>query len=129
MAPTRARARNAFDRFLETYEGKYPKASDCLRKDREALLAFYDFPAEHWVHLRTTNPIESAFATIRHRSDRAKACVSRATMLSFMFKLAITAEQSFRRVKGFGYLAKVIAGVRFVDGVENSEDQIGRAAA
>jgi len=129
MAPTRARARSAFDRFLETYEGKYPKATDCLRKDREVLLAFYDFPAEHWVHLRTTNPIESAFATIRHRSDRAKGCVSRATMLSFMFKLALAAEQSFRRLKGFGYLAKVIAGVRFVDGVENSEDQLGRAAA
>jgi transposase-like protein len=129
MAPTRARARSAFDRFLETYEGKYPKATDCLRKDREVLLAFYDFPAEHWVHLRTTNPIESAFATIRHRSDRAKGCVSRATMLAFMFKLAIAAEQSFRRLKGFGYLAKVIAGVRFVDGVENSEDQLGRAAA
>ncbi len=129
MAPTRARARSAFDRFLETYEGKYPKATDCLRKDREALLAFYDFPAEHWVHLRTTNPIESAFATIRHRTDRAKGCVSRATMLSFMFKLALAAEQSFRRLKGFGYLAKVIAGVRFVDGVENSEDQLGRAAA
>jgi putative transposase len=129
MAPTRARARSAFERFLETYEGKYPKATDCLRKDREVLLAFYDFPAEHWVHLRTTNPIESAFATIRHRSDRAKGCVSRGTMLSFMFKLAIAAEQSFRRLKGFGYLAKVIAGVRFVDGVENSEDQLGRAAA
>jgi putative transposase len=129
MAPTRARARSAFDRFLETYEGKYPKATDCLRKDREALLAFYDFPAEHWVHLRTTNPIESAFATIRHRTDRAKGCASRATMLSFMFKLALAAEQSFRRLKGFGYLAKVIAGVRFVDGVENCEDQLGRAAA
>jgi transposase-like protein len=129
MAPTRARARSAFDRFLETYEGKYPKATDCLRKDREVLLAFYDFPAEHWVHLRTTNPIESAFATIRHRSDRAKGCVSRATMLAFMFKLAIAAEQSFRRLKGFGYLAKVIAGVRFIDGVENSENQLGRAAA
>jgi transposase-like protein len=129
MAPTRARARSAFDRFLETYEGKYPKATDCLRRDREALLAFYDFPAEHWVHLRTTNPIESAFATIRHRSDQAKGCVSRATMLSFMYKLAVAAEASFRRLKGFPHLAKVLAGVRFVDGVENSEDQPGRAAA
>ena len=130
MAPTRTRARAAFDRFLETYEGKYPKAAECLRKDRDALLAFYDFPADHWVHLRTTNPIESAFATIRHRSDRAKGCVTRATMLSLMFKLALAAEQSFRRLKGFGYLAQVIAGVRFVDGVENSEDQkLSRAAA
>jgi len=129
MAPTRARARAAFDRFLETYAGKYPKATECLRKDREALLAFYDFPADHWVHLRTTNPIESAFATIRHRSDRAKGCVTRATMLSLMFKLALAAEQSFRRLKGFHYLAKVITGVRFVDGVENNEDQLSRAAA
>jgi putative transposase len=129
MAPTRTRARAAFDRFLETYQGKYPKATECLQKDREALLAFYDFPAEHWVHLRTTNPIESAFATIRHRSDRAKGCVTRATMLAFMFKLALAAEESFRRLKGFPHLAKVLAGVRFVDGVENSEDQLSRAAA
>jgi transposase-like protein len=114
---------------VETYQGKYPKASECLQKDRDALLAFYEFPAEHWVHLRTTNPIESAFATIRHRSDRAKGCVSRATMLAFMFKLALAAQESFRRLKGFGHLAKVIAGVRFVDGVENSEDQLSRVAA
>jgi transposase-like protein len=130
MAPTRNRARTAFERFLETYEAKYPKATECLRKDRDALLAFYDFPAEHWVHLRTTNPIESAFATIRHRSDQVKGCVSRDTMLSLMFKLAIAAEDSFRRLKGFDYLAKVIAGVRFVDGVENSEEHaLSRAAA
>jgi transposase-like protein len=129
MAPTRTRARAGFERFLETYQGKYPKATECLQKDRDALLAFYDFPAEHWVHLRTTNPIESAFATIRHRSDRAKGCVTRATMLAFMFKLALVAEESFRRLKGFPHLAKVLAGVRFVDGVENSEDQLGRAAA
>lgn len=129
MAATRTRARAAFDRFIETYEAKYPKAVECLRKDRDALLAFYDFPAEHWVHLRTTNPIESAFATIRHRSDQAKGCVSRATMLSLMFKLATAAEASFRRLKGFPHLAKVLAGVRFVDGVEDSEDQLGRAAA
>jgi transposase-like protein len=129
MAPTRTRARAGFERFLETYQGKYPKATECLQKDRDALLAFYDFPAEHWVHLCTTNPIESAFATIRHRSDRAKGCVTRATMLAFMFKLALVAEESFRRLKGFPHLAKVLAGVRFVDGVENSEDQLSRAAA
>jgi len=93
------------------------------------LLAFYDFPAEHWVHLRTTNPIESAFATIRHRSDRAKGCVTRASMLAFMFKLPTSAEQSFRKLKGFAYLAKIIAGVRFVDGVEQIEESVSRAAA
>ena len=108
----------AFDRFIETFAAKYPKATECLGKDRGSLLAFYDFPAEHWVHLRTTNPIESAFATIRHRTDRAKGCVTRATMLAFMFKLAMSAEQSFRKLKGFAHLAKVIAGVRFVDGIE-----------
>lgn len=130
MAATRRQAELAFDRFLVTYQAKYPKATECLQKDRAALLAFYDFPAEHWVHLRTTNPIESAFATIRHRSDRAKGCVTRATMLALMFKLALAAEQSFRKLKGFTHLAKVIAGVRFVDGVEKSEGQaISRAAA
>lgn len=130
MAPTRQAAHGAFDRFIASFAAKYPKASECLQKDRASLLAFYDFPAEHWVHLRTTNPIESAFATIRHRSDRAKGCVTRATMLALMFKLATSAEQSFRKLKGFAHLAKVIAGVRFVDGVEQIEDQkLSRAAA
>ena len=130
MAPTRQSAHGAFDRFIETFAAKYPKAVECLQKDRDSLLAFYDFPAEHWVHLRTTNPIESAFATIRHRTDRAKGCVTRATMLAFMFKLATSAEQSFRKLKGFAHLAKVIAGVRFVDGVEQIEEQkLSRVAA
>ena len=130
MAPTRPSAQAAFDRCVDTFAAKYPKATECLQKDRGSLLAFYDFPVEHWVHLRTTNPIESAFATIRHRSDRAKGCVTRASMLAFMFKLATNAEQSFRKVKGFAHLAKVIAGVRFVDGVEQIEKQeVSRAAA
>jgi transposase-like protein len=130
MAATRHQAELAFDRFIATYEAKFPKATACLVKDRAALLAFYDFPAEHWVHLRTTNPIESAFATIRHRSDRAKGCVTRATMLAFMFKLALAAEQSFRKLKGFAHLAKIIAGVRFIDGVETIEGrELSRAAA
>lgn len=129
MAPTRQAAHVAFDRFIETFAAKYPKATECLEKDRGSLLAFYDFPAEHWVHLRTTNPIESAFATIRHRTDRAKGCVTRATMLAFMFKLATSAEQGFRKLKGFAHLAKVIAGVRFVDGVEKIEEKLSRAAA
>lgn len=129
MAPTREKAHSAFERFTASFAAKYPKASECLQKDHASLLAFYDFPAEHWAHLRTTNPIESAFATIRHRSDRAKGCVTRATMLAFMFKLATSAEQSFRRLKGFAHLAKVIAGVRFVDGVEQIEENVSRAAA
>jgi len=123
MAETREQAEKAFDRFLETYQAKYPKATDCLVKDREPLLAFYDFPAEHWVHLRTTNPIESTFATIRHRTDRAKGCVTRDTMLSFVYKLGICAEKRWRRIRGFEYLAKVITGVKFKDGIEVTDSR------
>jgi putative transposase len=119
MAPTCAEAEQAFQQFVATYQAKYPKATQCLVKDRDSLLAFYDFPAEHWVHIRTTNPIESAFATIRHRSDRAKGCVSRATMLSLIYKLGMNAEKRWQRLRGFEHLAKVIAGVRFTDGVED----------
>lgn len=96
-----------------TYGGKYPKAVACLRKDRETLLAFYDYPAEHWIHIRTANPIESSFATIRHRTDRAKGCVSRNTMLVMIYKLGMCAEKRRRRIRGFAYLAKIIEGVKF----------------
>ncbi|GLW60414.1 IS256 family transposase [Hydrogenophilus thermoluteolus] len=118
MAEDRASAHKAFDHFVATYQAKYPKAVTCLEKDREALLAFYDFPAEHWVHIRTTNPIESAFATIRHRSDQAKGCVSRNTLLAMLYKLGMSAQKRWRRIRGFNYLAKVVEGVKFRDGVE-----------
>lgn len=121
MAETRREAEHAFARFLATYEAKYPKAAHCLVKDREALLAFYDFPAEHWVHLRSTNPIESTFATIRHRTDRAKGCVTRETMLTFVYKLGRCAEKRWQRIRGFEHLAKVITGVKFKDGIEVTE--------
>lgn len=121
MAETRSQANKAFDAFLTMYAAKYPKATDCLVKDREALMTFYDFPAEHWVHLRTSNVIESTFATIRHRTERVKGAFSRTSLLSMLFKLAICAQQSFRRLKGFNWLAEVIRGVKFVDGVR--EDQ------
>ena len=88
------------------------------------MLAFYDFPAEHWVHLRTTNPIESTFATIRHRTKRVKGAFSPQTLMAMMFKLAVTAEQSFRRIKGFNWMADVIRGVPFVDGVNNKRSRI-----
>lgn len=127
MAQTRKDAEKAFDRFLDTYQAKYPKATDCLVKDRESLLAFYDFPAEHWLHLRTTNPIESTFATIRHRTDRAKGCVTRDTMLAFVYKLGTCAEKRWRRIRGFEHLAKVITGVKFKDGIEVTESR--KAAA
>ncbi|OGT19039.1 MAG: transposase [Gammaproteobacteria bacterium RBG_16_57_12] len=121
MAESRKAAEQSFDHFVQTYGGKYPKAVECLLKDREDLLAFYDFPAEHWVHIRTTNPIESTFATIRHRTDRAKGCVSRDTMLTMIYKLGMCAEKRWRRIRGFDYLAKVIAGVKFKDGIEVTE--------
>ena len=107
---------------MKTYEAKYPKAVQCLVKDRDALLAFYDFPAEHWMHLGTTNPVESAFATIRHRTDQAKGCVTRNTMLTFIFKLGMCAEKRWNRIRGFNHLAQVIAGVKFKDGVEVAQE-------
>ena len=111
MAETKAQAERAFDEWLERYDDKYPKATACLARDRDELLAFYDFPAAHWTHLRTTNVIESAFATIRHRSSRAKGCVTRQTMLSMIYKMGRCAEKSWRRLRGFRQLAKVIQGV------------------
>jgi len=118
MAETRTEACVAFDQFVNTFSDKYPKATECLAKDREALLAFYNLPAAHWEHVRSTNVIESAFATIRHRTDRAKGCVTRQTMLAFIYKLAMAAQKSWRRLRGFEHLAKVIAGVQFKDGIE-----------
>ena len=110
---------------MATYEAKYPKATNCLIKDRDTLLTFYDFPATHWQHLRTTNPIESTFATIRHRTARTKGCVTRDTMLHMMFKLGQCAEKNWRRLRGFAYLAKVIEGVKFINGEELTKpDQV-----
>ena len=116
MAETKAQAGQAFNRCVRDFGAKYPKAVAKLVKDRAALLAFYDFPAEHWVHIRTTNPIESSFATIRHRTTRTKNCVSRSTLLGLVFQLALTAEQSWRKLGGFKLLPAVVQGVRFVDG-------------
>ena len=108
----------AFDLFIMTYEAKYPKATLCLQKDREELLAFYDFPAPHWQSLRTTNPVESTFGTIRHRTKRTKGCLSRDGMLHMMFKLSQCTEKNCRRLRGFDSLTKVIAGIQFKDGIE-----------
>lgn len=117
MAETQAQAGQAFDRFVRDFGPKYPKAVAKLVKDRTALLAFYDFPAEHWVHIRTTNPIESSFATIRHRTTRTKNCVSRSSLLGLVFQLALTAQQNWRKLGGFKLLPAVIQGIRFVDGL------------
>ena len=129
MAETRKDAEAALDVFIETYSRKYEKAAECVAKDRDALLAFYDFPAEHWKHLRTTNPIESAFATIRHRTTRSKGCLSNKTALAMIFKLAQAAEKSWRRLKGYSLLPKVILGVKFNDGIEIVKSQSQTAAA
>jgi hypothetical protein len=122
----------AFGQFIATYDAKYPKAVEVLIKDRERLLTFYDFPAEHWRHLRTTNPIESTFATVRHRTDRTRGVISRDSIVPFVFKLGKVAEQHWRKLNGFEYLAKVITGVRFRDGIEvrdNSPAQTNQVAA
>lgn len=118
MAETKAAAETAFDAFIESYSVKYEKAADCLARDRDALLAVYDFPAEHWKHLRTTNPIESTFATVRHRAIRAKGCLSNRTALAMVFKLVEGAQKSWRRLDGHAQLPKLILGVKFTDGLE-----------
>lgn len=123
MAETREEAYKAFDYFLSAYQAKYPKDTFCLKKDREALLAFYDFPAEHWIHIRTTNPIESTFATVRHRTVKTRGCVSRESMLAMVFKLAITAQQRWRRLKGSERLGEVLKGIVFQDGVRKEEER------
>jgi putative transposase len=118
MAETRNDAEASFDAFIETYELKYGKAAECLKKDRGALLAYYDFPAEHWKHLRTSNPIESTFATVRHRTIRSKGCLSNRTALAMVFKLVEGAQKSWRRLDGHNQLPKIIQGVKFTDGLE-----------
>jgi putative transposase len=118
MADTKAAADKAFDLFLETFGGKYPAAAECLAKDREVLLAFYDFPAEHWLHIRTTNPIESTFATVRLRTRKTKGSGSRIACLAMVFKLALAAQKKWRTLNGCQFIGDVIEGVRFVDGVK-----------
>jgi len=129
MAETKKHALAAFDAFVETWAVKYDKAVESLTKDRDALLAFYDFPAEHWKHLRTTNIIESSFATVRHRTVRSKGCLSNKTALAMIFKLAEAAEKSWRRLNGHTQLPKIILGIRFTDGIEVLRSQAQVAAA
>ena len=125
QAETKENAEKAFDLFIETYDPKYPKATLCLLKDRDELMAFFDFPAQHWQSIRTSNPIESTIGTIRHRTKRSKGCLTRNGMLHMMFKLGLCAEKNWRRLRGFNYLAKVITGIEFKDGIEVTEvDQV-----
>jgi len=127
-APTRAAAEGAVNVFVEKYGAKYPQAAECLTKDQDALLAFYDFPAEHWDHLRTSNPIESVFATVRHRTVRTKGALSPTTARLMVFKLVMAASKTWRRLKGENQLLKVVAGVTLRDGTEVTESPSTRAA-
>ncbi len=117
MAATKQEAESAFDLFIRTFEAKYPKATECLAKDRETLLTFYDYPAEHWPHLRMTNPIESTFATVRLRTRRTKGCGSRLATLTMVFQLSRCAEKRWRCLRGHRLLGDVIQGIKFVDGL------------
>ncbi len=121
LSPTRKAALAAYDQFIASYQAKYPKATDCLEKDKEWLFTFYNFPAQHWSHLRTTNPIESTFATVRLRTQRTKGCGSRIATLTMVFKLGLEAQKHWRRLNGTALLPKVVTGVQFIDGEELQE--------
>ncbi len=116
QAPTKEKALAAYEHFVNSWEEKYPKAAECLRQDKEELFAFYDFPAAHWIHIRTTNPIESTYATVRLRTKKTKGCGSRQATLTMVFKLALEAEKTWRRLTGHKQIALVMAGRKFVDG-------------
>jgi len=118
MAPNKEEAQRYFDKFISLYKPKYPKVTECLQKDREVLLTFYDFPAEHWIHIRTTNPIESTFATVRLRTAKVRSCFSSKTVVTMAFKLCQCAQERWQRLYGYRKLGKVISGIRFVDGIE-----------
>ena len=125
MSPTKSEGLRSFDHFLKLYEAKFPKAVDCLRKDKDQLFAFYDFPAMHWQHIRSTNPIESPFATIRHRTRQTKGSGSVKATLTMVYMLASSAELHWRRLRGHELIRKVIEGVKFKDGEEiNPQQQI-----
>jgi transposase-like protein len=123
LAPAQQDALKAYERFLTNYQLKYPKACECLQKDKDTLFSFYQFPAEHWPHLRTTNPIESTFATVRLRTQRTKGCGSRIATLTMVYKLGLEAQKTWRRLNGAEKLTKIIGGIRFVDGLEATENQ------
>ena len=118
LAETKADAQKAFDFFIQAYGVKYDRAVERLLKDRDRLLAFYDFPAEHWKHIRTTNPIESTFATVRQRTVKTKGCLSRKTALAMAFKLILCARRKWRKLNGSNQLAELVEGVPFKDGIK-----------
>ena len=118
MAPDKAEAKRHFDEFISIYEAKYPQATKCLQKDREVLLTFYDFPAEHWRHIRTTNPIESTFSTVRLRTAKVRSCFSTNTVLTMALKLCQCAEKKWQRLHSYKKLGQVIRGIKFINGIE-----------
>jgi len=118
MAPDKAEARKHFDDFISIYEAKYPKATECLQKDRDVLLTFYDFPAEHWRHIRTTNPIESTFSTVRLRTAKVRSCFSSKTVVTMAFTLCQCAQKRWQRLYGYRKLGKIIQGIKFINGIE-----------
>ncbi|MGH1370336.1 MAG: IS256 family transposase [Maritimibacter sp.] len=122
MAETKKEANAAFDLFVGTYEVKYERAVAKLVKDRDVLLTFYDFPAEHWKHIRTTNPIESVFATIRNRTRKTKGCLNRKTALAMVFRLMMSAKKKWRKISGPNRLPEVIQGVEFKDGIKQIQN-------
>ncbi len=128
MAETRNEAYKAFENTIELFGAKYPQAMECLEKDKEELLAFYDFPAEHWIHIRTTNPIESAFATIRLRTRKSKNCGSRNTTLAMVYKLMESAQKRWIKLRGFNLLTLVVNNVKFKDGRQIGEQSHSQAA-
>ena len=121
MADTRDEANKAFDLFVATYQAKYSKAAECLQKDREELLAFYDFPAEHWIHLRTTNPIESVFSTVKHRQKKTRGNGSRVACLAMVFKLTLSASKKWRALNGSSLIPDLLQGVTFIDGIKQDQ--------
>ena len=123
MISGKPKPEKAFDNTLKRFEAKYARAMECLKKDKENMLAFYDFPAEHWQHIRTTNPIESVFASVRLRTTKSKSCGSRKTTLAMSYKLMTTAQNTWRRLRGFRLLADVVRGIQFKDGERVEQDQ------
>jgi putative transposase len=116
MSPTKSDAFEVYDLFLLDYKAKYPKACECLEKDKESLFNFYNFPAEHWQYIRTTNPIESTFATVRSRTKRTKGCGSRRATLAMVYKLAIEAQKRWKKIKGYNLITDIFEGKVFKDG-------------
>ena len=129
MAETRDEAVAAYDLFVSTYEAKLPRAVECLQKDRNEMLAFYDFPAEHWRHLRTSNPIESTFATVRQRTSKTKGCGSRKATLAMVYKLAMSAQARWRKLNGHEQLGALVEGAQFKDGIKSEQAKEDDAAA